>query len=279
VPPFQDLPPPAERLLDRALTMYPKVARGVLPADRFAEMTETIDALLATPKPVTRGINYCPLSLVAATEERRLADRLLSIFMRSVGYAIAQKILGPHPVFLLHHCIVRRRDIRDPADASPWHLDADFMGATGEMLNIWIPLVDVGSDHPGLSFLTDKDAVRRVWRAWCRWVDDPTSRTRPDMPFPPVSDPEWLAATAGIDPDHRAVTPPLSAGDAIIFNQCVPHRTQATAGAAAPRYSIELRLAGRDDVPDYYRTRNVIVARPERVEGGVAVQYLNSTDL
>jgi ectoine hydroxylase-related dioxygenase (phytanoyl-CoA dioxygenase family) len=134
--------------------------------------------------------------------------------------------------FVIDHdqCWVRRQ--YPPAVAPPrhhphtWHQDGalgfDFMAATGEddllrMVTCWIALTPCGVDAPGLELVTD----RIDHLVWPRQLAD--------------------AAVAQLWPMERRVCPVLDAGDALIFDGSVLHRTHVSAAMSRTRTSIELR--------------------------------------
>ncbi|MFY9511499.1 MAG: hypothetical protein WAQ05_11065 [Rubrivivax sp.] len=130
--------------------------------------------------------------------------------------------LPPRPRVITSQCWVRR--------ATPphsWHQDGalhhDFRSDAPPlpMWTAWLPLVDCNVDAPGLE-----------------WVD-----SRFDTLLPP-------AALARVH-EHFPNTehPPLQAGDALLFDGGLLHRSHVTAAMTLPRTSIELRFIADGELP------------------------------
>jgi len=271
--------PDIERLVSRAIEIYPKGLRGALNADEVAAYRGLVDHMIDVSQEWAPDTNWCPLAKFLEPDRPKLADDMLSRFVPTRAFAFLRETLGDRIVILLQHTIVRRRDASRTGDRSPWHLDVDFMGYDGEMLNMWIPLVDVGAGHPGLTFIIGEEATRRAWAHWSAWAESnwsPASRVAAKDLF---GDDTRLAEILGTDLTDVARTPILKAGDAILFNQAVLHRTQDPTAAIGPRYSVELRLATLSDLPQTYRAAALPSALVS-VEGGrVAMKYMPSDRL
>lgn len=130
--------------------------------------------------------------------------------------------LPPRPLVVVSQCWVRRAT---PPHA--WHQDGalhhDFRGdaAPLPLWTAWLPLVDCNVDAPGLE-----------------WVDTPLHTLLPPAALARVH--ERFPAT-----EH----PPLQAGDALLFDGGLLHRTHVTPAMNRPRTSIELRFIADGPVP------------------------------
>lgn len=149
--------------------------------------------------------------------------------------------LGDDLAAVLQYCIFRRFDPpRNPVPAQ-WHYDANIFGLHTPMVNLWIPLVDVGVTAPGLTLV---DAARRPAALWERLVEtadqagqfDPETRRRTLFPDADV------AAAMAIDPQARFITPQLKPGGVIAFDQQFLHGTQALQPGMGARDSFEFRV-------------------------------------
>ena len=141
--------------------------------------------------------------------------------------------LGLSPQCNLSQCWLRHG--RPPHQ---WHQDGalnfDFLahagrplpdGAMLEMLTCWIALTPCGEHAPGLE-----------------WVAAPLSRL---LTPAELTDAAVNARYAGA----RLVRPRLQAGDALLFNGALLHRTHLSAAMTMPRSSLELRFFRAGPVP------------------------------
>ncbi len=151
-----------------------------------------------------------------------------------------QQGLGAAPQLVVSQCWVRRAQ-----PAHGWHQDGalhhDFIALGGgvplPMLTAWIALTRCGVDAPGLE-----------WRL----------PSLPDLLLP---------AELGDDAVRRRFAPEsferpaLDAGDGVLFDGGLLHRTHATPAMTRPRTSIELRFVGAGVVPERLR-RETLLAWP-----------------
>lgn len=151
-----------------------------------------------------------------------------------------QERLGAAPQLIASQCWVRRAQ-----PAHGWHQDGalhhDFIALGGgvplPMLTAWIALTRCGVDAPGLE-----------WRL-------------PSLPT------LLLPAELGDDAVRRRFAPDtfehpaLAAGDALLFDGGLLHRTHTTPAMTQPRTSIELRFVGAGAVPERLR-RETLLAWP-----------------
>ena len=131
--------------------------------------------------------------------------------------------LGRQPQLIASQCWVRRA--RPPHG---WHQDGalhhDFVsGPLLVMLTCWIPLVRCGRDAPGLE-----------------WVE-PTLDT--------LLKPSELTDDAVQTRFTRFVQPEFAAGEAVLFDGGLLHRTHTTPVMTLPRTSIELRFIAAGPAP------------------------------
>lgn len=270
---------PSERedLCDRAVRLYPRHLVGMLDQDKCTELRALIDTTLDSLS-ATSGIRYwCPFTELLRRKQSNLLATFLNAFLQSDAVTAAQSLLDDDLVFLLGHCIMRRRDLASGIDVSQWHLDADFMGDKGEMANAWIPLVAVGERYPGLTFLRGENETRTIWQHWqmAAAKHRQETGTLQDIHFKP--DVESACMISGSTLSERLHTPIMAAGDAVFFNQCTPHRTQELSNPEGVRYSIEYRLAAISDLPSLYPERGLPIARLVHDGKGVSLQIQPAT--
>lgn len=145
------------------------------------------------------------------------------------------------PLLLLEHCTIRVQETRPDGNYVPWHLDASFYGFDVPMLTAWIPLVDVGTDAPGLEFadLGDRVAPAELQRLWLTAPLDERGRR--------ALDDAQMDETFGTDIPRRDIK--LKVGGFCVFDQTVLHRTQVMPDARSRRVALEYRIADRDTLP------------------------------
>jgi ectoine hydroxylase-related dioxygenase (phytanoyl-CoA dioxygenase family) len=154
----------------------------------------------------------------------QLADALaLAEVLNTVRDALLP-LLPPAPQLVASQCWVRR--------ATPphsWHQDGalhhDFqtIATPLPMWTCWIPLVPCGRDAPGLEWAEPGPATLLPPRE----LTDAAVRAR----FPHI------------------VSPELAAGEALLFDGALLHRTSLPLAMAQPRTSIELRLVAHGAPP------------------------------
>ncbi len=199
--------------------MTPTHLRGALPAALCVHWLEQ----LAPADGVSR-----PLSSSALNAR----DVLQHVSDGPLG-ALLEDALGPAP-----WCDIDQSWLRHGRPPHSWHQDGalrhDFMADHGrpvpidaalEMRTVWIALTACGVDAPGLEWLA---------------VDVPTLLTPTELRD------EALAARHA---DAARVAPRMSAGDALLFDGLLLHRTHLLPATHAARTSLELRFFRADDLP------------------------------
>lgn len=159
-------------------------------------------------------------------------------FIRSRGFRIFQRLIDGPVQFLMFACLVRSHRPGASRSHVPFHQDVTFMTNRFRSFNCWIPLVDCGVEAPGLEVLR-----RRMSDDVSERIDpnrDPTSLFRDLDLTASVSD---IAEPCG---GEAFVTPILSAGDGLIFDQLTIHRTQIGLENRRRRISLEIRGCAAD---------------------------------
>lgn len=170
-----------------------------------------------------------------------VAKLILESVVPSAPVQAAMKAVGDDPVAILQYCIFRRFDPRRNPVPAHWHFDANILGTETRMVNTWFPLVDVGETAPGITFVL---GARRPDSLWQRLVDLAdadgmfTSENRWQTLFPDAD----VDAAVMADPQAELVTPIVSAGGAISFDQQYLHGTQHLTAAMGLRDSFEFRV-------------------------------------
>lgn len=172
------------------------------------------------------------------------------------------------PLLLLEHCTVRVQSTLQDDNYVPWHLDANFYGFDVPMLTAWIPLVDVGTDTPGLEFADlggrlSSQELRRLWLS--EPLDDRGRRALED---------DRMLELFGNDVRRQSIR--LNVGGFCIFDQTILHRTQVMAGARNKRIALEFRIADRDHLPRDIPPKSLkgmLMSWRDRESGQVRIGY------
>lgn len=228
------------------------VVRGALDAASARELTEEIDRcwtareVYGDPEAPGRSEAYfrpfSPKGPRAAEEHERL--QLLRRWVRAAGglllcdspvmqfqvldlytrlglAAIVEEYLGVRPVLSANKCTLRRVE---PDTVAGWHQDGAFLGEGIGAINLWLALTDCGRDAPGM------DIVPRHFESIIETGGDGAYF-------------DWAASddvVFGAASDSGVVRPEFRAGDLVVFDELMMHRTAADGGMTATRYAIEL---------------------------------------
>jgi hypothetical protein len=143
---------------------------------------------------------------------------------------VVTEYLGERPALSANKCTMRRV----PIDTSTnWHQDGAFLGEDVRSVNLWLALSDCGADSPGLEILP-----RRL---------DTVLPTGTEGAFFPWSvSPEIVREAAG---ETALLTRDFRAGDALLFDHMLLHRTAAGPNMKRERYAMETWLFAPSSYP------------------------------
>jgi len=164
---------------------------------------------------------------------------ILGLFTRSILPAIYHGLYGEPMVCPYAQCAVRyqRVDLREKSYA--FHQDASYHSRDPlhhSGLTTWIPLTDCGADAPGLELYPQ--ALDEV------------------LPLPPGITGRHLFCEESTVLDRyggRLWAPEMAAGDVLMFNHFVVHRSHITSDMTRERQSAEIRLFPRSGIPEFVR--------------------------
>jgi hypothetical protein len=145
--------------------------------------------------------------------------------------AVITEVLGERPFLSANKCVLRRVP---PADMpGGWHQDGAFLGSEISALNLWIALTPCGQTAPGLDIVPKR--FERILepggdKAFFKW-----SLSDEDV--------EEAAEGAGI------VRPVFEAGDALLFDHRLVHRTASSPAMPECRHAIEAWFYGPSAFP------------------------------
>jgi hypothetical protein len=232
------------------------LVRGLVPAERVTRLADGIDAALAAydaaeaGEPVDEGW-FSPFSMPArepgvSQEARRRFQRetgalwtansprmLFELFelVDDVGIgSLMTEYLGERPLLSANKCTLRR--VPPEAGLGGWHQDGAFLGESVGAFNFWVALTDCGRDAPGM------DIVPRRFPHVLESGDD--------APFSWTLSDKGVRQAAG---DVGIVRPEFRAGDALLFDHLLVHRTAALPEMARARHAIEAWFFGPSAYP------------------------------
>jgi hypothetical protein len=243
------------------------VVRSLVPPVRVDELVAGIDHVFAEfgergfePGPAGRwfqpfdppGSNLGGLRRwVAGGHALWLADSPPMMFLvqralRECGATAAvEGYLGERAVMSQQKTTLRR--VPPDERATTWHQDGAFLDDGIRAVNLWIALTRCGggADAPGLEILPRRfDAILETGNAIAGPDRPASARAVPHA----ISD-ELAADTALAAP---ARCPSFQPGDALVFDEMLPHRTAVAPGLTRPRYAIETWFFAASSFPRSY---------------------------
>jgi hypothetical protein len=168
---------------------------------------------------------------ILTVDSPRLLFALLDQFERLGLRDVVASYLGERPVLSANKCTLRRVPVETNAG---WHQDGAFLGPGIRALNVWLSLSDCGVDAPGLDI---------VPRRFDHIVETGTHGSYFD----------WAVGPALVDElarDTPVVRPQFTAGDVLLFDDMLLHRTATDEQMTRPRYAIETWFFAASHYPD-----------------------------
>ena len=158
---------------------------------------------------------------VQTTDSPRIFFELTELFERHGLTGLIGGFLGERPAMSVKKSTLRRVH---PNAGSDWHQDGLFLGENIRSVNVWLGLTDCGQDAPGLELVG-----RRI-----PYVLQSGSHG-------PIFD--WAVGPGLVEMLAQAGAPVLSpvfaAGDAVLFDHLMLHRTGVRPGMTGSRWAIE----------------------------------------
>lgn len=163
----------------------------------------------------------------------RFAETYLSLMDDAGLVAVIDKYLGAPAMLSAEKSVVRRV----PATTGTnWHQDGAFLGADVRALNLWVTLSDCGTDAPGLDLVAARP-------------DEILATGTDDALF------DWSIGQGEVDRwrgDLPVIHSEFRAGDAVLFDHMLVHRTGVTPGMTETRYALESWFFTPWHFPDGY---------------------------
>jgi hypothetical protein len=156
-----------------------------------------------------------------ATDSPRAMFLVCDMFERSGVRALAQNYLGEAPVLSASKFMLWRVSAGPEAG---WHQDGRFLGEGMDIasVNVWTALTDCGESAPGMELVLDYP------NHYIMAADDSAF--------------DWSVSNAQVDEIRKrvpVVTPRFKAGDMLMFDQWLLHRTHRLPDMPDTRYAIE----------------------------------------
>jgi hypothetical protein len=170
---------------------------------------------------------------VMAADSPRMMFELTETLGDTGLLAVITEYLGERPAISMDKCTLRRVS---GGEGIEWHQDGAFLGDV-PALNVWICLSNCGRDSPGLDL-------------YPRRLSDLLETGTGDATYDWSIGPGVVAQLPG-----ALCRPRLRAGDVLLFDQFLVHRTSNEPGMTGTRYAIETwffapsRYPGQQEIP------------------------------
>jgi hypothetical protein len=169
-----------------------------------------------------------------AADSPRIVGEWFDLVERTGLLRVITECFDEPPITSLDKCALRRIEAGDGIE---WHQDGAFLGPESQALNVWVSLTDC-SDAPGLEIVD-------------RRFDDVVETGTGGANYPWSVGPDVVAR---LGRDAPVVRPHFRAGDALIFDGLLLHRTAPGAPASpAVRYAIETWFFRPSRFPQHQR--------------------------
>ena len=183
-----------------------------------------------------------------------LFKKAFQVFIESNAHEFGASVFPDGYCFLLEYCALRRHDPDVLGSHLQIHFDANFLGTTAPVYNVWVTLDDVGDGAPGLSFLDPRLDIGLLRDAWYREQKQAVAERGDQAGLSLMYDADGVAEVFGKPIEQVLFSPRVKAGDFIAFHQCVAHATELVVGPARRRRSIEFRIASVTALPKRLRS-------------------------
>lgn len=221
------------------------IVRGLIPPARVAQLIEDIDQVFSAQDVFLGGAPhshsapwFVPFNVespypigptrrwvrggggVLTVESPRALFDVLDTFEEAGLAGCLSEYLGERPVLAAKKFTLRRVPLDQTAD---WHQDGAFLGKDIRAVNVWVALSACGEDAPGL---------------------DVVARRMPEI-APTGTEGAWFDWSVGAPVVERVadgapiVRPIFAAGDAVLFDDMLLHRTAIDPEMTHERYAIE----------------------------------------
>lgn len=170
---------------------------------------------------------------ILACDSPHLLELMLTSYEDAGLREVVTGYLGERPVLSANKGTLRRARLDGKTD---WHQDGAFLGSRQGIraLNVWVTLTDCGVDAPGMDIVPKRfEAIQETGTggAIFDWAVGPDT-----------------VATLAVD--APVVRPRYRAGDAMLFDDMLLHRTALDPSMTHTRHAIESWFFARTDFPE-----------------------------
>jgi hypothetical protein len=179
--------------------------------------TRTRDEAISLARPWVAGDGG-----MLACDSPRLLEMVLTAYEERGLRELLTDYLGERPILSANKATLRRARLEGSTD---WHQDGAFLGSTAGIraLNVWVTLTDCGVDAPSMDIVPKRfDSVQETGTggAIFDWAVGPDT-------------------VAELSVDAPVVRPVFQAGDAMLFDDMLLHRTALSPEMTRTRHAIE----------------------------------------
>ncbi|HEX2384796.1 MAG TPA: phytanoyl-CoA dioxygenase family protein [Acidimicrobiales bacterium] len=206
--------------IDSALAAYDAAAAGDRSGDPAWYSPRTIEDRAGTGEIISRKITRDTGSLWAVYSPRMLFEVLELVDGVGLG-PLMTDFLGERPVLSANKCTLRRAPCENLLTG--WHQDGAFLGDEIGSFNFWVTFTRCGVDAPGMDIVPKR-------------FDGVLQSGGPGAIFNWSLSEQTVLDAAG---DTPIVRPEFEAGDALLFDHRLVHRTASSATMLHERHALE----------------------------------------
>ena len=211
--------------IDRAMAAYDAHARGALASETGPWFVPFQPPEGRIPREWLRDSG----GVLAVDSPPTLFDIIETFEDAGIGDLVTS-FLGERPMLLAQKWTLRK--VTPDFGDRDWHQDGAFMGRDIRSIDVWLALSDCGHDAPGLDL---------VARRFEHIVDTGTDGANFDWSVGP--------GVAEHVAEGSVSRPLFRAGDALLFDHLLLHRTGVRPNMTMPRYAIEAWFAAPSSYP------------------------------
>ena len=207
--------------------------RAAIPTESIATLSALLDKALAEAPRLMSSV----AALYRDPTTAIIAEGLVDWFWQSPIPSLYRENTGDEPGLLVEFTTIQRHTPGRSETRVSWHVDANFIGASGTQRVVWVPVDTVGRDAPGLEFAIPQKPVLKQTISEQFTIARPNGGVLTDQNLQEI-----------FGDSYRSWRPVLEPGDCVMFDQWAVHRTDPQLDAA-PRTAIEFRMYSLTDPP------------------------------